>query len=92
MFGLFETTRVMDITFFTLVSVAVVLQIWRYVSSKKLREAQALADEEHAHPSTVESLHNNKESSGMESDTDIETASSDGSSMDDLSTTLETEE
>jgi hypothetical protein len=67
----------------------VILHIWKYVSSKKLREAQALADEEHAHPSMVKSLQN-QETAGMESDRDIETASG-GSNADDVSTNIETE-
>jgi high-affinity iron transporter len=82
-------TQLQVACFWSWLSLGVILHIWKYVSSKKLREAQALADEEHAHPSMVKSLQN-QETAGMESDRDIETASG-GSNTDDVSANIEME-
>ena len=60
--------------FWSWLTLGVVLHIWKYISSKKLRQAQELAEQEQEHPSIVKSLQN-QETTGMESEKDIETAS-----------------
>jgi hypothetical protein len=51
----------------------VALHIWKYVSSKKILQAQELAEEEHAHPSKVKSMQ--KQETSATAFADEETAS-----------------
>lgn len=67
-------TQLQIACFWSWLTLGICLHVWKYVSSKKLREAQELAAEEKEHPSMVKSLQN-QETTGIESDKDIETAS-----------------
>jgi high-affinity iron transporter len=78
-------TQLQIACFWSWLILGICLHIWKYVSSKKLREAQDLAAEEKAHPSMVKSLQN-QETAGIESDKDIETASGGSDPVDGLDT------
>lgn len=67
-------TQLQIACFWSWLTLGICLHIWKYISSKKLREAQALAAEEKEHPEMVKSLQP-QETAGMEDDKDIETAS-----------------
>jgi high-affinity iron transporter len=74
-------TQLQMACFWSWLTLGIVLHIWKYISSKKIREAQELAEKEHAHPSMVKSLAH-KDTSFMASE-DVETASGPSSPDDD---------
>jgi high-affinity iron transporter len=78
-------TQLQIACFWGWLTLGICLHIWKFVSSKKLREAQELAAEEKEHPSMVKSLQN-QETAGIESDKDIETASGGSDPIDGLDT------
>jgi high-affinity iron transporter len=69
-------TQLQIACFWSWLTLGCVLHAWKYVSAKKIREAQELAAEEKAHPSMVKSLQS-KETAGMSDhiSEDVETAS-----------------
>jgi high-affinity iron transporter len=74
-------TQLQIACFWSWLTLGIVLHIWKYISSKKLREAQELAAEEKEHPEMVKSLQN-QETAAIESDRDIETASGESDPVD----------
>lgn len=66
-------TQLQMACFWGWLSLGIALHIWKYISAKKLKEKQELADEEKVHPSMVKSLQG-KETGDMSS-ADEETAS-----------------
>lgn len=66
-------TQLQMACFWGWLSLGIALHIWKYISAKKLKETQELADEEKVHPSMVKSLQG-KETGDMSS-ADEETAS-----------------
>lgn len=66
-------TQLQIICFWSWLTLGTVLHIWKYISSKKIREAQEFAEKEHAHPSMVKSLAH--EDTSMMGSEDVETAS-----------------
>jgi high-affinity iron transporter len=81
-------TQLQIACFWSWLTLGICLHIWKYISSKKLREAQALAEEEKEHPEMVKSLQP-QDTVGL--DKDVETASG-GSNADENSTPMENEE
>ena len=66
-------TQLQMACFWGWLSLGIALHIWKYISAKKLKETQELADEEKVHPSMVKSLQG-KETGDMSS-AEVETAS-----------------
>ncbi|KAL7510360.1 hypothetical protein ACHAXN_012007 [Cyclotella atomus] len=66
-------TQLQIACFWSWLTLGIALHIWKYVSAKKIREAQELAAEEKAHPSVVKSLQGKE--TGLTAFADEETAS-----------------
>ena len=81
-------TQLQIACFWSWLTLGICLHVWKYISSKKLREAQALAEEEKEHPEMVKSLQP-QDTIGL--DKDVETASG-GSNADENSTPMQNEE
>lgn len=81
-------TQLQIACFWSWLTLGICLHVWKYISSKKLREAQALAEEEKEHPEMVKSLQP-QDTVGL--DKDVETASG-GSNADENSTPMQNEE